>query len=139
MAQDRKSPEYRAHRRNWYIGARKRILVKLALKRADPKYAKFYMLKDAKRRANQKNIEFSITEDDIVIPEYCPVTGLKLQRHEKCLRWDSPSLDRIDNSKGYVQGNVAVISNKANMLKKNSTIDEVEKLLIYMRSANGLA
>lgn len=125
----------REYGREYYKKNREKVLADLAAKRADPRFAKFYMLKDAKRRAKDKGLEFSLTEEDILIPEFCPVTGLKLQRHEKCLRWDSPSLDRIDNSKGYVKGNVAVISNKANMLKKNSTIEEVEKLLTYMRSA----
>jgi len=90
--------------------------------------------KDAKRRAKEKGIEFSITEEDFNIPEFCPVTGLRLQRHEKCLRWDSPSLDRVNNSKGYIKGNVAVISNRANMIKKDASINEIEKLLIYMKS-----
>jgi hypothetical protein len=42
---------------------------------------------------------------------------------------NSPSLDRIDNTKGYVPGNVWVISWRANDLKRNATLEEL-KLLV---------
>ena len=50
------------------------------------------------------------------------------------MRWfkESPSLDRIDNSKGYIKGNVAVISNKANKYKSDMTIENIEKLASYV-------
>lgn len=41
----------------------------------------------------------------------------------------SPSLDRIDSSKGYVKGNVRVISARANMLKNNATVEELTLVL----------
>jgi hypothetical protein len=37
----------------------------------------------------------------------------------------SPSLDRIDPSRGYIPGNVQVISNRANLLKRDGTLREI--------------
>ncbi len=91
-----------------------------------------YLLKAAKARAKKAGLDFDITADDLTMPEVCPVLGIKLERHEGRLRYNSPSVDRIDNSRGYVKGNVAIISNKANTKKGELTIDEVRSLLIYM-------
>ena len=74
----------------------------------------------AKSRANKKGREFNIELSDIVIPTTCPVLGTPMV---------APSLDRIDSSKGYVKGNVRVISKRANTLKNNATIEEIELVL----------
>ena len=94
-----------------------------------PKYLYYF----ARDRAKNKGIEFTITESDIVIPERCPILGIPLQAGAGT-RHDSPSLDRIDNSKGYIPGNVAVISFAANTFKGEMTVEHVEQLLIYMKS-----
>lgn len=85
------------------------------------------MLNRAKTRANKNNIPFSITEKDIVIPEYCPIMGIKLEHHrgKPGAYKNSPSLDRIIPEKGYVPGNVRVISQLANQCKGNATIEEL--------------
>ena len=49
-------------------------------------------------------------------------------------RSNSPSLDRIDNSKSYVKGNVKVISYKANILKGNGSIEELSAVVRYMEN-----
>ena len=98
----------------------------------DTNYAK-KLLYAAKRRAVTREIEFDLTVEDIIIPEYCPVLGLKLQPVQGITGRDSsPSLDRIDNSKGYVKGNVAVISFRANTLKNNATADELRAVADFM-------
>jgi hypothetical protein len=67
-------------------------------------------------------VECTITSADIVIPTYCPALGIKLKAAVgvKSNRDLSPSLDRIDPSKGYVPGNVQVISYLANKIKQNA-------------------
>lgn len=61
--------------------------------------------------------------DDVVIPELCPVFGTPM---------DKPSLDRKDNSKGYTRDNVRVISDRANRLKNNGTLEELKAIVAYM-------
>jgi hypothetical protein len=89
----------------------------------------WYMHNKARRRAIDRQIEFNLEVKDIVMPINCPVFKkykLKKEYSEKSgpKPW-SPSLDRIDNSKGYIKGNVQVISNKANTMKGNATPEEL--------------
>lgn len=84
----------------------------------------------AKARAELKGWEFSITEDDIKIPDICPILKVPL-KHVKGMpfRKDyTPSLDRIDNTKGYVQGNVIIVSARANALKSDASLEELKAL-----------
>lgn len=94
----------------------------------------YRMLSGAKSRAKRKGIEFAIELDDIVIPASCPVLGIPLKISTSgSADENSPSLDRLDNTKGYVKGNVAVISYRANRIKVDATVEEVEKVLHYMK------
>ena len=64
------------------------------------------------------------------IPEFCPVLPwikIRIATGEG-KRSDSPSIDRIDSSKGYEIGNVRIISMRANMLKMNATPEEMVAL-----------
>ena len=84
----------------------------------------------AKRRAKEKGLEFNIDNTDIDIPILCPILGIpivKIYTKGKSTgpTSNSPSLDRIDNSKGYVKDNVRVISHKANTMKHNATSSEL--------------
>jgi hypothetical protein len=65
------------------------------------------MVRAAKKRAKKSGLDFNLTRADIVIPKKCPVLGLPLQVNSGKFYWTnqtSPSLDRIDNAKGYVKG-----------------------------------
>lgn len=75
------------------------------------------MLSGARSRATRKGLEFNITLEDIVIPDVCPILESPIVVTNKKRMWDSASLDRVDNSKGYVKGNVRVISYLANHIK----------------------
>ncbi|SRR6266478_2912353 len=89
---------------------------------------------DAKKRAKRFDVPFSITHEDIVIPEFCPVLGIKLERGKGKLTDNSPTLDRIDPQKGYVVGNIAVISHRANRLKSDGTVAEHEKVTSWLKN-----
>jgi hypothetical protein len=95
------------------------------------------MLASAKSRAKKKNIPFNLELSDIKIPQFCPLLGMELQRNKngEC-RDTSPSLDRKTPELGYVKGNVWVISQKANMMKNNGTIDEFLKISKALSSVN---
>lgn len=90
----------------------------------------------AKQTAKNRNIEFELTVEDIPeIPEFCPVfPWVKLEHRTGKGRKgnfpNSPSIDRIDSSKGYVRGNIRIISLRANMLKSSDgTAREYEALI----------
>lgn len=98
--------------------------------RANPQIA---MLENARHRARTKGWEFSITTADIHIPEVCPVLGIPLFRGNGKSGPNSPSIDRIDSSKGYTPDNIHVISHRANTIKNDATIDELEALIKYLK------
>jgi hypothetical protein len=84
----------------------------------------------ARNRARRDGILFTITVDDILIPKICPVFGTHLEHS----RENAPSLDRRINSKGYVPGNVFVISGRANRLKSDASADELRRLYLYTKN-----
>ncbi len=93
------------------------------------------LVESAKYRAKKKGLDFNITTEDVSIPEFCPVLGIPLKTSDNGKpQNNSPTIDRIENSKGYVRGNVKIISHRANTLKGNATVEEVEKILKYMKS-----
>jgi len=96
----------------------------------------FELLLHAKSRAKIRGVPFQITEADIVIPERCPALGIPLKRGKGRMGPNSPTLDRITPSLGYVPGNVVVISLKANVMKSNANFDEFERLYLFLKQLN---
>lgn len=90
-----------------------------------------------KKRAKRDGREFTIDLDylESITPEYCPALGIKLERGVGKLHDASPSVDRIDNDKGYVPGNVQVLSYKANRMKSNATLEELELLVKWLQES----
>ena len=88
---------------------------------------KVHMLQRAKARAKEKGVAFTITIEDFEIPKRCPVLGTILCVAEGAPNGCSPELDRIDVRKGYVPGNVMVISGKANRMKRDATLVELRR------------
>lgn len=88
--------------------------------------------KNAKARASKKDIPFTITVEDIAIPDVCPVFKTPFKRGTRADKDYSPSLDRIDSTQGYIPGNVQVISFKANKHKGTLTPTEIKQLAEYI-------
>jgi hypothetical protein len=89
----------------------------------------------ARKRSKLNNLEINIEPTDIPeIPDFCPVLGIEIKRNVKSKTNkqgpsdNSPSLDRIDTSKGYIKGNIRIISNRANRIKSDATFEEIEKI-----------
>jgi hypothetical protein len=96
------------------------------------KSRRFLALHGAKDRARKRNINFDLSLEDIPeIPDLCPVLGIPIVTNEgkPGFHNNSPSLDRIYNDKGYVRGNVRFISFRANHLKSDASLEELEKLV----------
>lgn len=88
-----------------------------------------YIWFSVRNGAIKRGIEFNISRDDIPeLPELCPLLNIPLEINTGGVKPNSPTIDRIDPSKGYVKGNVWVISHKANTIKSNATIEEIELL-----------
>jgi hypothetical protein len=92
------------------------------------------LLDNARKRAKEKGIEFSLELSDIHIPEVCPLLGIPLRSERGKGRGNaspgSPTLDRIDNSRGYVPDNVWVISWRANRIKCDASLDEMRIIVL---------
>lgn len=88
------------------------------------------LLRSARNRARRDRIDFTIDLADIKIPEICPLLGIKLAARQggHGPQDASPSLDRIDNTKGYIKDNVWVVSWLANKMKATATN---EQLLVF--------
>lgn len=67
-----------------------------------------------------------------MIPEFCPILGIKMSYGPFAERDSSPSLDKIIPELGYVKGNIAVICFRANRFKSDGTLDELRAIVKYM-------
>lgn len=96
----------------------------------------------SKFRAKKNNIEFTITADDIYIPLLCPILGIPILK--ECIEGgktgptpNSPSIDRINNTKGYIQGNIHIVSNKGNTMKSSATREELINFALWVFATEG--
>lgn len=87
----------------------------------------------ARNRARKSGLDFSIVPEDINIPEICPLLGIRLEISTGRHKDKSPTLDRIDNRRGYVPNNIWIISYRANRIKNDASIEELEAVAIGLR------
>jgi len=96
------------------------------------------LLSRAKSRAIKAGYISNLTLDDIIIPSVCPLLGIALDlsvgQGPRTRSNASPSIDRIDNTKGYIKGNIKIISTLANAMKSSAT---EEQLLTFSRNIHG--
>jgi hypothetical protein len=125
--------------KKYYEENKKRIAARVSQNRKNQtgsKKKENQMFYQAYYRAKHRGLEFDIVVEDIIIPQYCPVfPDIELNKFSNKVSLNSPSLDRIDNTKGYIKGNIKVISQKANTLKSNGSIEDLQKLIDYMKGS----
>lgn len=92
-----------------------------------------FLARNSRKRAKREGLEHSISWQDIDIPDRCPITDLELAQNIGVHRDNSYTLDRVDPALGYVKGNVRVLSWRANKAKADLTVEQLERLLLYMR------
>ena len=98
------------------------------------------MFWSAKSRAKKKDLPFNLELQDIIVPKVCPVLPwieLTPVANKETRFTTSPALDRVIPELGYTKGNVRVISGRANVLKNNATIEELEAVLNDLKSTQG--
>lgn len=86
------------------------------------------MFSTAKARAKAKGIPFTITLDHLKLPANCPALGIPLDFSPGQASDFSPSLERVVPGWGYVPGNVVIISNRANRIKNDASIAELQAI-----------
>ena len=78
--------------------------------------------------------EFTVEFEDINWVTHCPILGIELDyfgisgKKEE----NSVSFDRIDSNKGYVPGNVQIVSWRANRIKNDGTAEEHRKIADFL-------
>lgn len=103
------------------------------------------LLQNARRRAKRKRIPFNLVYTDLLpLPKRCPVLGMRLKygpgRGRKLYEnGAAASLDRVHNSKGYTRKNVIIISLRANLLKGQATLAELQKIAAFYTNISGRA
>lgn len=87
-----------------------------------------YIIRNSKYMAKRRGIYFNLKYTDFELPKYCPILGIELEygSGNNCNLPQHATLDRIDNSKGYIPGNVMVISRLANAMKNQASFDQIE-------------
>lgn len=127
-----------ANNRRWYAKKKATTPVywtdRYEQARTRKSYVRCTMHRAAKVRAYRDGTPFDLRPSDIEIPDHCPVLGIPLVVGRGRIGLDSPTLDRINPSLGYVVGNVMVISNRANRLKSNASVAELRAVLAYLES-----
>jgi len=89
---------------------------------------------DLKYAAKKRNLDVNITTQDLLeySPLFCPVMKEPFYIGKGINRL-TPSIDRVDSSKGYIKGNIGIISHSANRIKSNGTLKQFEQILKYMK------
>lgn len=85
----------------------------------------------AKNRARIQGTPFNIEPSDVVIPSFCPVLGIPIDTSYTKRSDNSPSIDKAVPSLGYVRGNVVVISWRANRLKSDASVEELNRIASF--------
>lgn len=116
----------------YYQKNREKILKQIKVRKSTDKGKLYSLYMSLKYRAKQRNLEFDLELSDLVWPEFCPVLGIPIFHCEGKAIPNSPSVDRYDNTKGYTKENIRLISLRANLLKKDATLEEMRNLLRYM-------
>lgn len=111
------------------------------IKWGDKDTSDLYRSKRAKFRSKQSNCTrlgkvWDIKFGDLDWPTHCPILGIELDYFNVFRQENSPSFDQINPNKGYVKGNVAIISYRANRIKNDGSAEEHQRIAEWLNSAS---
>lgn len=109
---------------------------RVALKQTEPRRRWAAMaLSNTKKRAKQRGLDFNLTLDWLIgaATERCPLLDIELKYDNTASLHDSPAVDRVDSTQGYTTDNCWVISMKANRIKSDATVAEIEAVAQALR------
>ena len=100
------------------------------------------MVLGVKHRALKKNVECTLSEEDIDIPLICPALRKPIIREfdnsgKRGPKPWSPSVDRIDNTKGYTKDNIQIISHQANTMKGHASPEDLINFALWVFATYG--
>lgn len=131
------SLEYREKRRPWRIckNCLKKQKARTRNREKDRAYGKIYKVKNwertllngCRKRAREKKLEINISLEDIKLlakkqKSRCFWFNVKLKYTNKKKYLFKPSIDRIDNKKGYTRDNIILVSYFANIARSDSDL-----------------
>ena len=93
------------------------------------------LIRDYKRHAKDRELEWSLTEEQVVelTKQDCYYCGVKPNNISKSAIYNGSytynGLDRVDNNKGYTIDNVVPCCKKCNTIKGNLTLQEFKELI----------
>jgi|ERR1700690_477335 len=130
----KKRAQYRAQaprilakmRRRYY---ERRDEIRERLKRNRKQRPDVHLLSRIRGSAKKRGFECAITLADIYVPTHCPLLGIPLTHGNGRPHAGSPTIDRLDSRLGYVPGNVWVISYRANTIKNDASLAELEMIV----------
>jgi hypothetical protein len=85
-----------------------------------------------KANATKTGAEFTVDFGELTFPTHCPILGIELDYFAENRAENTVSFDRIDSNKGYISGNVVVVSWRANRIKNDGTADEHQKIADFL-------
>ena len=94
------------------------------------------IFRNKKADAKRRSVPFDLIYENIQWPTHCPLLGIPLDYSigtKRTVQPNSPSFDRIDPAKGYLTGNVRIVSHKANLMKNNGSVDELIRLACSLK------
>lgn len=102
---------------------------------ADPEKRIRELARGAHRRAKRRGLAFDNDISDLLPPPtHCPALGIPIDYSVgKGQRKTSPSIDRIDNTRGYVKGNRVVVSLRANERKSDLSVADLCRMADFYK------
>lgn len=124
MTPEEKKIYHREYNKKWAQENPDRIKANVAISRTNKRLEG--LIRCTRQTAKKKGLLHTITLDDLIKVSHCPLTGIEIDwkvytgRHLR-----NPSVDRIDPTKGYIPGNVEVMSCLGNTMKNNATSEQL--------------